>query len=110
MSPSILSDGPSVPIRGSRLVGMDSIRKFTTPGSVGTERVQEQSEKKREAKGIKDIKEMNEEPRRGPRSDERPCNPFLPSLPCITHLAQHHSLPRSGSLWHIRRPPLQRLP
>src|SRR5579864_2408241 len=119
MSPSILSDGPSVPIRGSKFVGMDSIRKLTTPGSVGTERVQEQSEKKREAKETKDIKEMKEKPRRGARSDERGCNPLppsppprplLPFLPCIAHLAQHYSLPRSRSPWHIRRPPLQRLP
>src|SRR5579864_4112338 len=98
MSPSIRSDGPSVPIRGSRFVGMDSIRKLTTPGSVGTERVQEESEKRREAK------EMKEKPPRGARIDVRGCGPLRPSppphpvlpfSPRITHLTQHHGLPRS---------------
>src|SRR5258705_9414610 len=121
MSPSILSDGPSVPIRGSRFVGIDSIKKLTTPGSVGAERVQEESTRtrRREVKEIKEIKEVKENPRRSARIDAQdsdpplplpPAHPLLPLLPCITHLAQHHGLLRSGRSRHIRGSPSQRLP
>src|ERR1019366_1648723 len=61
---SILSDGPSLPIRGSRFVGIDSMRKLTTPGSVATEREQEESARSamssREAKEIEEAKEVKE--------------------------------------------------
>src|ERR1700687_4732043 len=59
MRPSILSDCPSVPILGSKLVGIDSIRKLTTPGSVWTEGLQEESARtrRREVKETKEVKE-----------------------------------------------------
>src|SRR3981189_3381275 len=62
--PSILSDWPSLPIRGSRLVGIDSITKLTTPGSVATVRAQEERKRsedsRREVKDIKEVKDLAE--------------------------------------------------
>src|ERR1700680_1462325 len=62
--PSIRSDCPSLPILGSRLVGMDSIRKLTTPGSVAMVREQEErrkiEERRREVKEAKEVKDAEE--------------------------------------------------
>src|SRR5579864_8180884 len=122
---SILSDGPSVPIRGSKFVGIDSIRKLTTPGSVATLRKQEEIESakrsKREAKEVEEVKEVKEAKDKSTCITLRRCGisvpppPLLPKLPlrlfltCITHLAQHDGLLRSGRPRHVRRPFLQRL-
>src|ERR1700738_496456 len=98
MSPSILSEGPSVPLRGSRFVGIDSIKKLTTPGSVGTERVQEDSARTRirEVNEIEDSKEVKEKTARSIRRKVENSGPLFPRLPflppfpffspCITHL------------------------
>src|ERR1019366_7313065 len=109
---------------------MDSIRKLTTPGSVATERVQEESrktERRREVKEIKEAKEVKEVEEKTPRATLRfgsasdPLLPLLPPLPllprppplpfspCITHLAKHGRLLRSGSSRHVRGTPVQRL-
>jgi hypothetical protein len=68
---SILSDGPSVPIRGSKFVGIDSIRKLTTPGSVPALREQEESESarrsSRKGKDLKEVEEIKEVKDKSPR-------------------------------------------
>src|SRR5579864_6403375 len=108
---SILSDCPSVPILGSKFVGIDSIRKLTTPGSVATVREQDESESERrrevkdvrEAKEAKEAKEVKPHPEPRPRLDEDsvhlfsplPKPPLLPPLSCIAHLAQHDRFVRS---------------
>ena len=50
----------SVPIRGSKLVGIVSIKKLTTPGSVLKVREQEESKNATEKMKVKDIKEALE--------------------------------------------------
>src|SRR5579863_3936067 len=100
-------------MRGSRLVGIDSIRKLTTPGSVRTVREQEES-RRRKKREVKEVKEAKEEKERQtlPRTfcPEEVSVPLLPSLPkpaplpflpCIAHLAQHDRLLRPRRARHV---------
>lgn len=126
-------DTASVPIRGSKLVGIDSIRKLTAPGSVVTVREQDEIASARksrrevkkieEAKEVREVKEVKEKarpimprPRLGAVSDppllslpKPPLFPLLPLLTCIAHLAEHDRLPRPSCPRHIRRAFAQRL-
>jgi hypothetical protein len=103
---------------------MVSIRKLTTPGSVGVECVQDDSKRmhirRREAKDVKEEKEMEEVKeilnpavRCGCRgSDPLPPIllpiPLLPVLACIANLAEHRRPSRSGRTGHVRRSAMQR--
>src|SRR6202521_3302308 len=111
----------SVPIRGSKFVGIDSTRKLTTPGSVLTVREQDESEsrRRREVKDVKEAKEVKEKtphPELRPRLSEgcvpllplNPKPPLLPPLTCIAHLTQHDCLFRSRRARHVRGPFVQR--
>jgi hypothetical protein len=63
------------------LVGIDSIRKLTTPGSVETDRVQEESARRREIKEIKEAKDVKEKALRGTPLEVGRSAPLLPPPP-----------------------------
>src|SRR5580658_7567251 len=102
-------------MRGSKFVGIDSIRKLTTPGSVWTVREQEESRRRKEREG-KEAKEVREEKERKtalnafrleevsvPLPPSLPKPPPLPFLPCIAHLAQHYRLLRTRCARNVCR-------